>query len=140
MTHPKRAVKFGRKGREGRLGLGNPAAGISVGGNQLICEHHRQFITTSTGLAVAASSSNNLSFSRHHLTAAAHAIWAQYGAKFPSNAAELTVATATSSNSHQSHSPSSRCNNDNCSGNSKSRSNGSKNRGGRAQTPGWKDS
>ena len=25
VTHPKRAVKFGRKGREGLLGLGNPA-------------------------------------------------------------------------------------------------------------------
>ena len=24
VTHPKRAVKFGRKGREGLLGLGNP--------------------------------------------------------------------------------------------------------------------
>ena len=75
----------------------------------------------------------------YQLAAAADAIWAQYGSKFPSIAAELTVAAATGSNSHQGHSPLPRRNNANRSGRSKSRG-GGKSCGGRAQTPGWRDS
>ena len=75
----------------------------------------------------------------NQLAAAADAIWAQYGGKFPSTAAELTVAAATSSNSRQSRSPSPRRNNDNRGGRSKSRGSSGKSRNGRAQTPCWRD-
>ena len=83
---------------------------------------------------------NYLARDPNQLAAAANAIWAQYGSKFPSTAAELTVAAATGSDNRQGRSLSPQCNNNNCSGRSKSHGGGSKSRGSIAQTPGWKDS
>ena len=74
----------------------------------------------------------------NQLAAAADAIWAQYGGKFPSTSAELTVAAATGSISCQGHSPLPRRNNNNP-GDNKSHGSSGKSRGGRAQTPGWRD-
>ena len=74
------------------------------------------------------------------LVAAADAIWAQYGGKFPAAAAaEATVAAATAATGHRGRSPSPGCHNNKGGprGRSKYRQDGGKGgKGGRQQTPG----
>ena len=86
---------------------------------------------------------NNHANSLGELAAVADAIWAQYGGKFPTAAAEITVAAATA-DSHWGHSPSPHHPNNKGGKNhgcSKSHHDGGRGRNGsRAQTPGWCDS